>query len=177
MRPSFEALPSWLSRLPEVPPTPVRAYRPPDESVLQRALANPRLPVHVGVLAIALGIGAAVAAGSVRANRAAESHAQMSAYAETKAAELRSFTALRSARTKMAASPLAPGGSLTTNVPGYFDIVEGTDGRRFYRRWDVDAAPTGSRRIVVRLIPASPRAGRDSLDVTSIIPPPMTGRD
>jgi hypothetical protein len=173
MRPSYEALPSWLSRLPTVAPTPVQASRPPEQTVLQRALANPRLPAHIGLLAVGLGIGAAVAAGSVRAEQAAESRAEMSAFAERKAAELRSFATLRSARTQAAAgSPLAPGGSLTTNLPGYFDLVDGTDGRRFYRRWDVDAAPTGSRRIVVRIIPASPRAGRDSLDVTDIIPRP-----
>jgi hypothetical protein len=171
MRPSYEALPSWLSRLPEVPPTPVRAYRPPEESVLQRALANPRLPLHIGLMAVGIGIGAAVTARSVRAEHTAESHAQMSAYAESKAAELRSFATLRSARSK-APARLAPGGSLTANVTGYFDVVEGTDGRRFYRRWDVDGAPTGSRRIIVRVVPASPRAGRDTLDVTSIIPRP-----
>jgi hypothetical protein len=172
MRPSFEALPSWLSRLPDVPPTPVRAHRPPDESVLHRALANPRLPLHVGLLAIVLGIGAAVAAGSMRATHTAESHAEMSAFAQRKLAELRSFSTLRSARTRTPGSPLAAGGSLTTNVAGYSDVVEGTDGRRFYRRWNVDAAPTGSRRIALRIIPASPRAGRDSLDVSSIIPRP-----
>ena len=172
MRPSFDALPAWLSRLPEVAPTPVRACRPPDESVLQRALANPRLPVHVGLLAVALGIGAAVAAGTVRAEPVAESQSEMSAFAERKAAELRSFGTLRSAPTQAAGSPLAAGGSLTANLPGYSDIVQGTAGRRFYRRWDVDAAPTGSRRIVIRVIPASPWAGRDSLDVTSIIPRP-----
>jgi hypothetical protein len=172
VRPSYEALPTWLSRLPAIAPTPVRACRPPDESVLQRALANPRLPLHVGLLAIVLGIGAAVAAGSVRAAHTAESHAEMSAFAQRKLAELRSFGTLRSARTRTVGSPLAAGGSLTTNVAGYSDVVEGTDQRRFYRRWNVDAAPTGSRRITLRIIPASPRAGRDSLEVTSIIPRP-----
>jgi hypothetical protein len=96
----------------------------------------------------------------------------MSAFAERKAAELRAFGTLRSAPTRAAGSAVAAGGSLVTNMPGYFDVVEGTDGRRFYRRWDIDAAPTGSRRVVVRIIPASPRAGRDSLDVTAIIPRP-----
>jgi hypothetical protein len=172
MRPSYEALPSWLSRLPELPPTPVRASRPPEESVLQRALANPRLPLHIGLLAVGLGVGAAVASRSVRAEHVAESHAEMSAFAERKAAELRAFGTLRSAPTRAAGSPLAAGGSLVSNVSGYFDVVEGTGGRRFYRRWDVDTAPTGSRRIAVRIIPASPRAGRDSLDVTAIIPRP-----
>jgi hypothetical protein len=170
MRPSFEALPSWLGRLPEVPPTPIRADRLPEqESVLQRALANQRLPLHVGVFAIILGIGAAVAAGSVRGKHTAVSQAEMSAFAERKAAELQAFGTLRSTRTR-AASPLAPGGSLTADVAGYSDVVNGTDGRRFRRRWDIDAAPTGSRRIMVRIIPASPRAGRDSFDVTAVIP-------
>lgn len=164
-------MPTWLGRLPKVAPTPVRAYRPSEESSIQRALANPRLPLHIGLIAVALGIGAAVAAGSVRAERVAESHAEMAAFAERRAAELRAFATLRSARTG-AQSPLATGGSLTANVPGYYDIVEGTDGRRFYRRWDIDTAPTGSRRIAVRIVPASLRAGRDSLDVTSIIPRP-----
>ena len=171
MRPSYEALPSWLGRLSEVSPTPVRAYRPSETGVLQRALANPRLPLHIALIAVGLGIGAAVAARSVRAEYVAESHAEMSAFAERKAAELRSFATLRSARTR-AGSPVAAGGSLAANMPGYFDIVEGTGGRRFYRRWDVDAAPTGSRRIAIRIIPASPLAGRDSLELTSIIPRP-----
>jgi hypothetical protein len=169
-RASTEVLPSWLGGLPEVPPTPVRAYRPPDESVLQRALANPRTPLHIGLVAIALGVGAAMAAGAMRATNAATSHAEMSAFAESKAAELRAFSALRASPTRHGAMQLAPGGSLTTSVPGYSDVVEGTDGRRFYRRWDIDAAPTGSRRIIVRVVPASPRAGRDSLDVTAILP-------
>jgi hypothetical protein len=172
MRPSYEALPSWLSRLPDAPPTPVRADRPPEESVLQRALANPRLPLHVVVLAIGLGVAAAVAAGSVRAKHTTESHAQMSAYAERKVAELRAFGTLRSRPHLGAGSPLAPGGSLTSDVPGYFDAVEGTDGRRFHRRWDIDSAPTGSRRITVRIIPASPEAEGAPLDVATIIPRP-----
>jgi hypothetical protein len=172
MRPSYEALPTWLGRLPEVAPTPVRADRPPDESVLERALSNPRLPLHIALLAVLFGVGAAAAAGSVRVRHASEAHAEMSAFAERKAAELRTFSTLRPSRTREAASPLAAGGSLTMNVPGYADSVEGTKGRRFYRRWDIDAAPTGSRRIVVRVIPATPLAGRDSLDVTSIIPRP-----
>ena len=172
MRPSYEALPSWLGTVAEVPPTPIRAYRVPQESALERALANPRLPVHIGLVAVALGVGAAIAAGSVRTRHVETSHAEMSAFAERKVAELRAFGVLTSARTQRTLSPLAAGGSLTASVPGYSDVVEGTDGRRFYRRWDIDAAPTGSRRIVVRIIPASPRAGRDSLDVTSIIPRP-----
>jgi len=176
MRPSYEALPSWLSRVTEVSPAPVRASRPSEESVLQRALGNPRLPLHVALLAVGLGVAAAVASGSVRGKRAAVSQAEMTAFAERKVAELRAFGTLRSARSPVAVSPAAPGGSLTTDVPGYSDVVEGTEGRRFYRRWDIDAAPTGSRRIVVRIIPASPRAGRDSLDVTTIIPPPATKR-
>jgi hypothetical protein len=168
-RASIEVLPSWLGRLTEVLPTPIRAYKPLEQSVLQRALANSRTPLHVGLVAIALGVGAAMAAGTVRTKHTAQSYAQMSAFAESKAAELRAFSALRSNR-RAAATQLAPGGSLTASVAGYSDVVEGTDGRRFYRRWDIDAAPTGSRRIVVRVVPASPRAGRDSLEVTAIIP-------
>jgi hypothetical protein len=148
----------------------VRAHRPRDESVLERALANPRLPLHIVFLAVALGVGAAVAAGSVRAEHVAESHAEMSAFAERKLAELRAFPTLRSVRTQRSGSPLTPGGSLAADVPGYFDTVEGTDGRRFQRRWDVDAAP-GSRRIAVRVIPLGPDAEHASaLDVTAIIP-------
>jgi hypothetical protein len=171
-RPSFEALPSWLSEIADVSPTPVIAHRPPDESALQRALANPRLPLHIGVLAVVLGIGAAVAAGSARSKHAGASRAEMSAVAERKAAELRTPTTLLTDGPRSAAWPLLPGGSLTSNLPGYSDVVAGTEGRRFFRRWDIDAAPTGSRRIVVRVIPASPLAGRDSLDVTTILPRP-----
>jgi hypothetical protein len=172
MRPSYEALPSWLSRLEEVSPTPVRACRPPEESVLQRALANPRLPLHIVILAVGLGVGAAVAAGSVRAKHTAESQAEMSAFAGRKVAELRAFGTLRSRPAQEPGSPLAAGGSLTADVPGYFDVVEGAEARRFHRRWAIDSAPTGRRRIAVRIIPVSRDAGRDSLDVTSIIPRP-----
>jgi len=168
-RPSFEALPPWLSEISEVSPTPVIAHRPPDETPLQRALRNARLPLHIGMLAIVLGIGAAVAAGSVRSKQPGAPRAEMSAFAERKTAELRTQ---RPADPPPAASSLAPGGSLTSNLPGYSDIVAGTDGRRFFRRWDIDAAPTGSRRIMVRVIPASPLAGRESLDVTTILPRP-----
>jgi hypothetical protein len=171
MRPSYEALPSWLSRLPEVPPTPVRPGRPPDESVLRRALANPRLPLHVAILAIGLGIAAAAAAGSVRAQHTAESHAEMSAFATRKIAELRAFSTLRPAQAKGSTSPLAVGGSLIDDVPGYSDLVEGTDGRRFRRRWVIDADPTGDRRLVVRVIPTTRAAGRASLDLSTVMPP------
>ena len=171
MRPSYEALPSWLGGVAQVPPTPLRVYRVPEESALERALVNPRLPLHIGLLAVALGVGAAIASGSLRAAHMSPSRAAMSAIAERKVAELRSFGAPRSARTEVAIAPLA-GGSLTADVPGYSDVVEGTDGRRFRRRWDIDAAPTGSRRIVVRIIPVSPWAGRDSVDVTTIVPRP-----
>ena len=171
MRPSYEALPSWLGNVPQVPPTPLRVYRVPEESALERALVNPRLPLHIGLIAVALGVGAAIASGSFRAAHMSPSRVAMSVIAERKVAELRAFGAPRSARTEVAIAPLA-GGSLTADLPGYSDVVEGTDGRRFRRRWDIDAAPTGSRRIVVRIIPASPWAGRDSVDVTTIVPRP-----
>jgi hypothetical protein len=171
MRPSYEALPSWLGGVPEVPPTPLRVYRVPQESALERALSNPRLPLHIGLVAVALGIGAAMASGSMRTESFATPRAEMSAYAEGKVAELRSFAPL-STRQGHGKSPLAAGGSLTTDLPGYSDVIEGTDGRRYYRRWDIDAAPTGSRRIKVRIVPATPLAGSESLDVTTIIPRP-----
>lgn len=171
MRPSYEALPSWLGRVAEVPPTPLRVHRVPEDNALDRALSNPRLPLHIGLVAVALGIGAAVASGSFRTTHINPARAAMAAIAERKVAELRGFSAPRSPRTQVAVTPVA-GGSLTTDVPGYSDFVEGTDGRRFRRRWDIDAAPTGSRRIVVRVIPASPWAGRDSLDMVTIIPRP-----
>ena len=171
MRPSFEALPSWLSRLPDIPPTPVRAYRPPEQGLLRRVLTNRRLPLHVALIAVGLGVGAAVAAGSVRAVHVAETRDEMSAFAERKVAELRAYGTLRSARRPIPGpSPLAAGGSLTRDVPGYFDVVEGTHGRRFLRRWDIDAAPTGSRRIVVRVTPAAGVGAGRHVDVTTIIP-------
>lgn len=169
MRPSYEALPSWLARLPEIPPTPVRAGRPPDENLLQRALANPRLPVHVVVLAVGLGIAAAVAAGSIRANHSAESRAEMSAFATRKVAELHAFSTLRSAQTRAAASPLARGGSLADDIPGYSDVVEGTGGRRFRRRWAIERDRAGDWQVVVRVIPATRAAGRASLDFTTVM--------
>jgi hypothetical protein len=169
MRPSYEALPTWLSRLPTMAPTPVRPRQPPEEGVLRRALGNPRLPLHVVIFAVCLGVGAAVAVRAVRVEHHAESRAQMSAFAERKIAELRAFGTLRSG--SIARAPLAAGGSLVADVPGFFDAVEGTDGRRFQRRWKVDSAPTGSRRIVVRMLPVSREAGEAHLDTTAIIPP------
>jgi hypothetical protein len=167
-RPSFEALPSWLARMPEISPTPVRACRPPDQNLLQRALANPRLPLHVVVLAVGLGIAAAVAAGSVRAKHTAESHAEMSAFATRKVAELRAFGTLRS-QTQTAVSPLTAGGSLADDMAGYSDFVEGTEGRRFRRRWAIERAPAGDWQVVVRVIPATRAAGRASLDITTVM--------
>jgi hypothetical protein len=172
MRPSYEALPSWLSRVSDVPPTPVRACRPPDESVLRRALANPRLPLHIVVFAVTLGIGAAVASGSVRAQHTAEARAEMSAFAERKVAELRAFGTLRSVPKHAPSSPVAAGGSLTADVPGYVDDVEGTKGRRFHRRWSIDTARAGAQRIVVRVMPATGAAGRAALDLTTVLAHP-----
>jgi hypothetical protein len=170
MRPSYEALPSWLSDLNEVSPTPVRAGRPPDEGgLVRRALRNPRLPLHVAVIAVVLGIGAAAAAGSVRARDTAEARTEMSAVAAGKVAELRAFTTLWSPRSRKVHAPLAPGGSLTDDVPGYFDLVDGTAGRRFRRRWAIEADPGGQRRIAVRVIPTTPDAGPASLDVTAVV--------
>jgi hypothetical protein len=169
MRPSFEALPSWLSRLPEVPPTPVRANVPQEDGLLRRALRSSRLPTHVAFLAVVLGVAAAAAAGSVRTRDAEESHAEMSAFAQRKVAELTTFTALRASRSKQAVAPLPLGGSLVDDVPGYSDVVEGTDGRRFRRRWLIEAGNGGERRVAVRIIPQTREAGRDSLDVTSTL--------
>jgi hypothetical protein len=170
MRPSYEVLPPWLSDLNEVSPTPVRAGRPPDDGgVLRRALRNPRLPLHVAVIAVVLGIGAAVAAGSVRARDTAASRAEMSAVATRKVAELRVFTTLWSPQSRKVHSPLTPGGSLTDDVPGYFDLVDGTEGRRFRRRWAIGAEPGGQRRIAVRVMPTTPEAGPASLDLTAVL--------
>ncbi|MFN2565767.1 MAG: hypothetical protein ABR499_12285 [Gemmatimonadaceae bacterium] len=169
MRPSYEALPSWLSRLPEVPPTPVMASRPPEDGVFRRALGHHRLRLPGVLFAVALGIGAAVAAGSVRAKHTAESRAEMSAFATRKVAELSAFGTLRSAPARALGSPLAPGGSVTDDVPGYSDVVEGTEGRRFRRRWAVDVDPSGHKRVTVRVIPATREAGRAPLDLTTVL--------
>ena len=165
MRPSYEALPTWLSRVPDVLPAPVRAGRPREESLLRRALRNPLLPLHVALFAVGLGIGAAVAAGSVRARHDAESRAEMAAFAERKIAELRAVGMLRTVK----ARALSAGGSITEDVAGYFDDVEGTDGRRFRRRWAVEPVTGPQRRILVRLIPATRAAGRDSLDLSTVV--------
>jgi len=173
MRQSYQALPSWLSRLPpEVPPTPPLPHRRPAETVLVGRLASRRLRLHVALLAVGLGIGAATVAGTVRARYEAESRAQMSAYATGKVAELRAFGALRAAPAPVAASPLAPGGSLTEDVPGYADLVEGTGGRRFRRRWAVEVDHvSGQKRLIVRVLAASREAGADgaALDVTTVL--------
>ena len=169
MRPSYESLPTWLGRVPKLAPTPVRPHRLPTEGVLTRTLRNPRLPLHVAVLAVGLGIGAAVAAGSVRARHAAESRAEMSALATRKAVELRAFGMLSGAASRRKASPLAAGGSLTEDVAGYFDVVEGADGRRFRRRWTIDSAPGGQRRIVVQVRPTAPDARSDALDPATAV--------
>ena len=168
MRPSFDALPAWLSDLPEVPPTPVRANIPLEDGLLRRVLRSSRLPVHVAILAVVLGVAAAVAAGSVRAREVAESRAEMSAFAQRKVSELTMFTALRAARSKHVV-PLPIGGSLIDDLPGYSDLVEGTDGRRFRRRWVIEAGRGSGRRVRVRVIPQTREAGRDSLDVTSTV--------
>ena len=169
MRPSYESLPTWLGRVPKLAPTPVRPYRVPNDGLFTRTLRNPRLPLHVALLAVALGISAAVAAGSVRAKHAADSRAEMSALAGRKAAELRAFGLLRGSAARRKAPPLAIGGSLTDDVAGYFDVVEGADGLRYRRRWTIDAAPGGHRRIVVRVIPAAADARREPLDLATAV--------
>jgi hypothetical protein len=172
-RPSLEALPPWLARLPEIQSTPVRPGRPPDEGLLRRTLANRRLPLHVAILAMVLGVAAAVAAGAVRARHTAESHAEMSSLAARKAAELRAFGMLRPVRPKGDdASPLAIGGSLTDDVVGYSDVVEGTDGRRFRRRWAIERDAAGARRIVIRMIPMTRAAGDASFDLVTVMAHP-----
>jgi hypothetical protein len=172
MRPSFEALPSWLSELSEVPPTPVRANVPPEDGLLRRVLRSSRLPVHVAVLAICLGVAAAAAAGSVRARDAAQSQEQMSAFAQRKVTELTTYTALRATRSNQRAAPLPIGGSLTDDLPGYSDLVEGTEGRRFRRRWVIEAGRGSDRRVRVRVIPQTREAGRDSLDAAATVGAP-----
>jgi len=169
MRPSFEALPAWLSRVSEVPPTPRRAYVLPEEGLLRRTLRSSRLPLHVALLAVALGVAAAAAAGSVRARYAEESQAEMSAFAQRKIAELTAFTALRAARSKQPVAPLPVGGSLLDDLPGCSDLVEGTEGRRFRRRWAIQEGRGTTRRVLVRIIPQTREAGRDSLSLASTI--------
>jgi hypothetical protein len=169
MRPSFDALPPWLSGLSEVPPTPVRAGVPQEEGLLQRTLRSSRLPLHVALLAIVFGVIAATAAGSVRARDAAASHAEMSAFAQRKVSELTTFTTLRAPRSKHLVTPLPIGGSLIDDVPGYSDVVEGTEGRRFRRRWVIEEGRGGDRKVSVRIIPQTRAAGRDSLDVTGTL--------
>ena len=169
MRPSFHELPSWLSRLPAVPQTPPRALVRPDQSLLRRALAGPRLSLQVALLAVAVGVIAAVAAGSVRAQQTAESRAEMSAFAQRKVAELRAFETLRAPGSRTRGAALAAGGSLIDDVPGYFDVVDGTDGRRFQRRWMVEPDRRGGRRVAVRILPLTREAGDLSLDLQATL--------
>jgi hypothetical protein len=169
MRPSFQELPSWLSRLPAVPQTPPRAFVPPEHGLLRRVLANSRLSVHVALLAVVLGVAAAAAAGSVRAKHTAQSRAEMSSFAARKIAELRAFETLRTLGARKRGATLAAGGSLIDDVPGYFDVVEGTEGRRFQRRWVIEAEPSGRRRLAVRVLPLTRHAGDTSLDLEATL--------
>ena len=172
MRPSFEALPSWLSRLPEVPPPPLRPGPPPEDGVLRRALGNVRLSLHVAVLAVVVGLAAAVAAGSARARHAAAAaeREEMSAFAQRKAVELRALTILRGGSTNAAPWALAPGGSLADDVAGYSDVVQGTAGYYYRRRWTVQRDEGGAHRVAVRVIPETRADGPPPVEVTTAFP-------
>jgi prepilin-type N-terminal cleavage/methylation domain-containing protein len=126
----------------------------------------PELMLSIVLLAIGMLSVASLMAASHRQQRLAVSRSGLAVLAEAKIDSLRSFgfasTELGTVATETAEANLranlAVGGSLTSNVSGYSDVVTAPNGRSYDRRWQIsnDFTTANSaltvRRITVRLV-------------------------
>jgi hypothetical protein len=103
------------------------------------------------VFALGLLGSAGLMASSIRQQRLVASRVEMVSIADAKIDELRAI-----GRTPLGdplRSKLAVGGSMTTSVPNYNDVIDNADGRSYRRRWQIAADPTGARRVGIRVEP------------------------
>lgn len=140
---------------------------------------SPRLPPRDGftvielmIAIVVLSIGmlamATMLASSSRLQRLAASRGEVTAHAEAKLEELRSYgqtEADNALRTR-----LALGGSLTNEVTAYADSVDGVNGVRYIRRWQITAGVAGARSVQVRVLPRTrPRDHVPRIDVVATV--------
>lgn len=110
----------------------------------------------VAMVIFAIGVLAAVAllGAGYRWEGRAELETQLTVAAEMKVEELKALAGTELPDT----TALVPGGSLDSNVLGYWDTVN-LDGRVLRRRWLVEPGPVGTRLTTVRAQVLIPRAG------------------
>ena len=130
----------------------------------------PELMLSVVLLAIGMLSVASLMAASHRQHRLAISRAGLATLAETKLDSLRSFayasrvTFPTLTETEAAAlrGRLAVGGSLTSNVANYSDVVTAPNGKTYDRRWQITNdfstanAALNVRRVTLRLVAQDP---------------------
>jgi prepilin-type N-terminal cleavage/methylation domain-containing protein len=127
----------------------------------------PELLVAMVILTIGVLFMVGIIGNGIRWQSAATARTEMTTLAEGKIEELRAYGMARS--TDPLRARVALGGSLTSDVTGYVDAVDGPAGRRFGRRWEITSDIAGARRVAVRVIPLSPAAGETPLELTTLV--------
>jgi prepilin-type N-terminal cleavage/methylation domain-containing protein len=126
------------------------------------------LMIAIMVISIGLlGMGS-VMAGSTFLQSLSISRTEMTTAAENKVEELRVFA--RTPTGSPLRTAIALGGDVLAPLVGYSDSTQSLSGRWYYRRWQIQAGPAGTRQVTIRVVPSgAQRAVVKSLDFASLL--------
>ena len=126
----------------------------------RRGVARPRKGFSLVELVIALMMLtfgllslASAMASTIVGQRVSSSRGELTVVAEAKLDELRGIAS--TIATDPLRAQLAVGGSITANVTGYRDSVQTADNRWYHRRWVISNGIAGTRRVTIRVRPAT----------------------
>lgn len=133
----------------------------------RKGFSLPEVIVAITVLTVGMLFMVGIIGNGMRWQNIAAARAEMTTLAEGKIEELRAYGMARS--TDSLRTRVALGGSLTSDVAGYSDAVDGPAGRRFGRRWEITPDVAGARRVVVRVAALSRSAGDMPVELTTLV--------
>jgi prepilin-type N-terminal cleavage/methylation domain-containing protein len=126
------------------------------------------LIMAIMLLTIGMIAMAGVLSSSSRLQKISQSRGEMTTLAEAKLEELRSYGS--SAPGAAIRANLAVGGSRTSSVTGYSDVVTGVSGQTFRRRWEIVNGIAGTRELRLRVEPVTLSRGQIArLDFTTLV--------
>lgn len=134
----------------------------------RRGFTVVELLLAIMLLSVGMLASAAILMSSTRLQRLAASRGELTAVAEAKLEELRSYG--QTLATDPLRARLAIGGSTTTTTTSYADSLTAANGTTYIRRWQISAGIAGARQVVVRVEPrGTPRYHVPSLQFTSTV--------
>ena len=119
----------------------------------RRGFTVTELMMAIILLAVAVLSTATIISGTTSTQTLSAYRGEMAMLAASK---LESFRIGLDASDATMIAALQEGGSVTSNVSGYTDLVTGPSTTQFRRRWYIETAPALTSKVTMRIVPVTP---------------------